>query len=211
MWARAYPLSIDAERLRRAAESPEVAEAEREVLRAPPQAPDHPRRPRRPLQERAARLHRLRHLPHPAPRVPRGGHLHRPPAAVAAGRARVRRVPGADRGAGRGRQPPPRHHRLDADRPQDLRELPRGGRPLQALRPADGQLDVRRHEPGRQGGAGGQHPRRGLDALREHRLPRGAGRLRALGQPVRHPGAGRHDLPGADHEHRGAAAAGGPG
>ena len=30
--ARAYPLSIDAERLRRAAESPEVAEAEREVL-----------------------------------------------------------------------------------------------------------------------------------------------------------------------------------
>jgi trehalose 6-phosphate synthase len=30
--ARAYPLSIDAERLRRAADSPEVAEAEREVL-----------------------------------------------------------------------------------------------------------------------------------------------------------------------------------
>ena len=84
---------------------------------APPQAPDHPRRPRRPLEERAARLHRLRHLPHPAPRVPRRGHLHRPPAALAPGRARVRRVPGADRGAGRGRQPPPRDHRLDADRP----------------------------------------------------------------------------------------------
>ncbi len=62
-------------------------------------------------------------------------------------------VPGADRGAGRGRQPPPRDHRLDADRPADLRELLRGGGPLQALRPADRQLDLRRHEPGRQGGA----------------------------------------------------------
>ena len=91
---------------------------------------------------------------------------------------------------------------------QDLRELPRGGRPLQALRPADGQLDLRRHEPGRQGGAGGEHPRRGADALREHRLPRGARRLRALGQPLRHPGAGRLDLPGADDGPRGARAAG---
>ena len=33
------------------------------------------------------------------------------------------------------------------------------------------------------------------------------GRLRPLGQPVRHPGAGRHDLPGADHGPGGAAAA----
>ena len=88
---------------------------------------------------------------------------------------------------------------------QDLRELPRGGRPLQALRPADGQLALRRDEPGRQGGAGGQHPRRRADALREHRLARGARRLRPLGQPVRHPGAGRRDLPRADHGPRGAA------
>ncbi len=36
------------------------------------------------------------------------------------------------------------------------------------------------------------------DALREHRRPRGARRLHPLGQPVRHPGAGRHDPPGAD-------------
>ena len=47
----------------------------------------------------------------------------------------------------------PRDDRLDADRPADLRQLLRGGGPLQALRPADRQPDVRRHEPGRQGGA----------------------------------------------------------
>ena len=34
------------------------------------------------------------------------------------------------------------------------------------------------------------------------------GRLRALGQPLRHPGAGRRDLPGADDGSRGAAGAG---
>ena len=144
----------------RAAESAEVAEYEREVLE----------RRREHLIIRVDRADLSKNVLRgftafdifldPAPRVPREGHLHRPPAALAPGRARVRRVPGADRGAGRGRQPPPRHHRLDADRPADLRELPRGGRPLQALRPADGQLDLRRHEPGRQGGAGGQHPRR---------------------------------------------------
>ena len=44
------------------------------------------------------------------------------------------------------------------------------------------------------------------DAVREHRRPRGARRLHALGEPVRHPGAGRHDLPGADHGRRGARA-----
>ena len=150
---------------RRRAPAPRRRHRRRRRLRAraarpPPRAPDHPRRPRRPLQERAARLHRLRPVPHRPPRVPREGHVHRPPAAVAAGRRRVPGVPRADRGARRGRQPPPRDHRLDADRPADLRELPRGRRPLQALRPADGQLALRRHEPGRQGGAGGQHPRR---------------------------------------------------
>ena len=128
-------------------------------------------------------------------------------AALAPGRPRVPGVPGADRGARRGRQPPPRHHRLDADRPADLRELPRGGRPLQAVRPADRQRAVRRHEPRRQGGARGQHPRRRGDALREHRRPRGARRLHPDRQPVRHPGAGRRDPPGADDVRRGALAA----
>ena len=115
--ARAYPLSIDAERLRRAAESPEVAEAEREVLE----------RRRKHLIIRVDRADLSKNVlrgftafdtfltQHPEFRE--AGHLHRPPAALAPGRARVRRVPGADRGPGRGRQPPPRHHRLDADRP----------------------------------------------------------------------------------------------
>ena len=77
---------------------------------APPaRAPDPARGPRRPLEERPARLHRVRPLPRAAPRVPREGHVHRPPDPVAPGRARVRRVPGADRGAGGGREPPPRH------------------------------------------------------------------------------------------------------
>ena len=68
---------------------------------APARAPDPARRPRRPLEERAPRLHRLRPLPRSAPGVPREGHLHRPSRALAPGRARVRRVPGAHRGAGR--------------------------------------------------------------------------------------------------------------
>ena len=45
-----------------------------------------------------------------------------------------------------------------------------------------------------------------LDPLREHRRPRGARRVRAVGQPVRHPGAGRLDPRGADDARRGARA-----
>ena len=47
-------------------------------------------------------------------------------------------------------------------------------------------------------------PRRRRDALREHRLARGARRLHPDREPVRHPGAGRHDPPGADDGPRGA-------
>ena len=205
-WVRAYPLGIDADRLDRAAGSDEVAELRGGAAR---RRRDHLiiRVDRADLSKNVLRgFTAFDTFLTAAPRVPRAGHLHRPPAALAPGRPRVRGVPRADRGAGRRRQPPPRHHRLDADRPADLRELPRGGRPLQALRPADGQLDLRRHEPGRQGGAGGQHPRRRRDALREHRLPRGARRLHADRQPVRHPGAGRRDPPRADDERRGARA-----
>ena len=83
----------------------------------PPRAPDPARGPRRPLEERPARVRGLRPLPRAAPRVQGAGHLHRPADPLAPGRAGVRRVPRADRGARGGGQPPPRHHRLDADRP----------------------------------------------------------------------------------------------
>ena len=47
--------------------------------------------------------------------------------------------------------------------------------------------------------------RNGVSLLeREHGCARGAGRLRAVGQPLRRPGAGRRDPPGADHVRRGA-------
>ena len=69
--ARAYPLGIDAERLRAGGGLAGGRRGRARGAGAPAQAPDHPRRPRRPLEERAARLHRLRHLPHPAPGVPR--------------------------------------------------------------------------------------------------------------------------------------------
>ena len=39
-----------------------------------------------------------------------------------------------------------------------------------------------------------------IDPLGEHRRPRGARRVRPLGQPVRHPGAGRRDPRRADDE-----------
>ena len=45
---------------------------------------------------------------------------------------------------------------------------------------------------------------RGLDPVGEHRRPRGARRVRAVGQPVRHPGARRLDPRRADDADRGA-------
>ncbi len=95
---------------------------------------------------------------------------------------------------------------LDADPAQAARRPRGGGRRLQALRRADRQRDVRRHEPGRQGGPDGQRARRRLDPVGEHRRPRGARRVRAVGQPVRHPGAGRLDPRRADDAARGARA-----
>ena len=150
------------------------ASSRSELLRAPARVLDPARRPRRPLQERPARVHRLRHLPRAAPGVRRADHVHRAADAVADRRARVRRVPRADRGAGRGRQPPPRDAGLDADRPQAARRPRRGGRVLQALRRDDGQRDVRRDEPRGEGGPARQRARRRLDPEREHRRARGA-------------------------------------
>ena len=82
---------------------------------------DPARRSRGPVEERPARVHRVRHLPGAAPGVRRADHVHGAADAVADRRARVRRVPGEDRGAGGGRQPPPRHAGLDADRSQAAR------------------------------------------------------------------------------------------
>ena len=132
---------------------------------APARVRDPARRPRGPLQERPARVHRVRHLPRAAPGVRRADHLHGAADALADRRPRVRRVPGEDRGAGRRRQPPPRHAGLDADRPQAARRPRRGGRLLQALRRDDGQRDVRRHEPRGQGRAAGQRAPRRLDPV----------------------------------------------
>ena len=77
-------------------------------------------------------------------------------------------VPRAHRGARGGRQPPPRHARLDADPAQAARR-PRGGlRLLQALRRAARQRDVRRHEPRRQGGPAAERERDGVSILSEN-------------------------------------------
>ena len=141
------------------------ASSRSEVLRAAARVLDPARGPRGPLQERPARVHRVRHLPRAAPGVRRADHVHGPADAVADRRAGVRRVPGEDRGAGRRRQPPPRHAGLDADRPQAARRPRRGGRLLQALRRDDGQRDVRRHEPRGQGRAAGQRAPRRLDPV----------------------------------------------
>ena len=165
MWVRAYPLPIDYEATRALAPSRAGARARGGGAAPPARVLDPARRPRRPLQERPARLHRLRHLPRAAPRVHRADHLHRAADALADRRPRVRRVPRAHRGARRGRQPPPRHAGLDADRPQAARRPRRGRRLLQALRRDDGQRHVRRHEPGGQGGPAGQRARRRLDPV----------------------------------------------
>ena len=198
VWVRAYPLPIDYDATRSVAARERVTRARGEAAGAAARVLDPARRPRRPVQERPARVHRLRHLPRAAPGVLRADHVHGAADAVADRRARVRRVPRAHRGAGRGRQPPPRDARLDADRPEAARR-PRGGDGLlQALRRDDGQRDVRRHEPRGQGGSAGQRARRRLDPGREHGRARGAGQVLAERQPVRRAGAGRRDLHGAD-------------
>ncbi|CAA9480775.1 MAG: Alpha,alpha-trehalose-phosphate synthase [UDP-forming], partial [uncultured Solirubrobacteraceae bacterium] len=170
-----------------------------EAAQAPARVLDPARRPRGPLQERPARLHRLRHLPRAASGVRRAHHLHRAADAVAHRRARVRGIPRAHRGAGGGGQPPPRDAGLDADRLEAARRPRRGHRLLQALRRDDGQRHVRRHEPGGQGGPAGQRARGRLDPRREHRRARGARGVRAVGEPLRRPGARRRDLLRADH------------
>ena len=172
----------------------DVAQPARRPVRgraaAPPARLPHPaRRSRRPVQERPARVLRLRPVPRAASGVPRARHVHGAADALADRRARVRGVPRAHRGARRRRQPPPRHARLDAD-PAEAARRPRGGDGrLPSLRRAARQRDVRRHEPGGQGGPDRQRARGRLDPVREHRRPRGARRVRAVGQPVRHPGA----------------------
>ena len=199
VWVRSYPLPISAESFERTAQRPGRARVRARDPAPPARAPDPARRPRRPVEERAARLHRLRPLPRPAPRVPR-----------AASTFIAHLIPS--------RQDVPEYaeyleriealvavvnHRhgttgLDADRAAAARE-PRGGdRRLQALRPADGQRDVRRHEPDRQGGAARERAQRRVAPEREHGRARGAGRLRAVGEPVRRAGAGRRDPPRAD-------------
>ncbi len=202
VWVRAYPLPIDCGAIQAVARREKVREFEQELLR---RRRDHlilARRPGRPVEERPARLRRVRHVPRAAPRVPRARHVHRPADALPNRRGRVRRVPGADRGRRRGRQPPARLARLDADPAQAARRPRGGGGRLQALRRADRQRDVRRDEPGGQGGADGQRARRRLDPVREHRRARGARRVRPVGQPVRPPGARRLDPRRADDGRR---------
>ncbi len=153
---------------------------------APPApAPDRARRPHRPLQEHPARVQGLRRLPGPPPRVPRGHHVLRPPAALAPGRRRVHRVPREDPRRGEPHQPQARHPGLDADRPAHREQHPPGGRGLQALRRPAGEPDLRRDEPDRQGGAARQRARRRDDPLRERRRARGAGLVRDHHQPLR--------------------------
>ena len=108
----------------------------------------------------------------------------------------------AHRAPRRARQPSPRHAGLDAD-PAEAARRPRGGRRgLQELRRDDRQRDVRRHEPRRQGGAVGERVQRRLDPVGEHRRARGARRVRAERQPVRHLRDGGVDPRGADDERR---------
>jgi trehalose 6-phosphate synthase len=123
-WPAPTRSRIDAERLRAGGRRRRGGRGEREVLERPARAPDHPRRPRRPLEERAARLHRLRHFlsstPSSAREVTFIAHLQPSRQDV----PEYAEYLGADRGAGRGRQPPPRHHRLDADRPAIYENFP---------------------------------------------------------------------------------------
>ena len=201
--ARAYPLSIDAERLRRAAESPEVAEAEREVLE----------RRRKYLIIRVDRADLSKNVlrgftafdtfltQHPEFReeVTFIAHLQPSRQDVPEYAEYLERIEALVAVVNH------RHGTTDW-MPIDLKIYENFHDAVARYKHfdlLDGQLALRRDEPGRQGGAGGEHPQRRADALGEHRVARGALRLRPERQPVRHPGAIRHDLPRPDHGSRG--------
>src|SRR5947209_3479854 len=105
----------------------------------------------------------------------------------------MRRVPGGDPAHRAHRERPLPARRLDADRPPDQGRLPAGGRGVQAVRRPARERDLRRAQPGRQGGAARERARRRADPLRERGRARGARRVGALGEPVRHLGAGGGD------------------
>ena len=111
---------------------------------------------------------------------------------------RVRRLPRGGRAARLPRQRAVRHRRLAAHRSAGRGQLPAVGRRVQAIRRAPRERGLRRAQPGREGGAARQHPRRRARALGERRRARGARRVGAVGQPVRRRRAGRRAARGAD-------------
>ena len=122
VWVRAYPLPISAESFQRTAGSPEVAEYEQELLR---RRREHLilRVDRADLSKNVLRGFTAFDLfltQHPEFREKVTFIAQLMPSRQDV--PEYARVPGEDRGAGRRREPPPRHHRLDADRPQAARE-----------------------------------------------------------------------------------------
>ena len=97
--------------------------------------------------------------------------------------------------------------RLAAGRPADRRQLRAVDRGVQAVRRAARQSGLRRDESRVEGGAARERARRRADPLRERRLARGARRVGAHGQSVRHRRPGGGDPRGADDGGRRAAAA----
>ena len=207
VWVRAYPLSIDTQRLYRAAESSDVAFYEKELLR---RRRDHLiiRVDRADLSKNVLRGFTafdvfLEQHPEFREKVTFIAHLQPSRQDVPEYAEYLERIEALVAVVNH------RHGTTDW-MPIDLRIYENFHEAVARYKHFDLLMvnsPLRRDEPGRQGGAGGQHPRRSRDALREHRRPRGARRLHALGQSLRHPGAGGRDLPRADHGARGARAA----
>ena len=165
------------------------------------------RRPHRPVQERRPGAARLRALPRGASGAARpraDARLSRP---VAPGHPRVRRVPRGDPARRANRERPLPDRRVDAARPPDRRQLRAVGRGLQAVRRPARERDLRRHEPGREGGAARERARRRAHPVGEHGRARAARGVGADREPLRRQRAGGGDPRGAVHARRGAAAA----
>ena len=136
MWVRSLPAADLRRELQAQRRSGRPCAVRARDAAAPARAPD-PAGRRADLSKNVLRGFTGSSVPRAAPEFREQGHVHRASDSVAAGRARVRRVPRGDRGAGGGRQPPPRDDQLDADRAAVAREPGGGDRRLQALRPAD--------------------------------------------------------------------------
>ena len=171
----AHPISVDVAEFESLADSPAVLRARARAPGRTARAADPPRRPHGSLEERRSRARGVRAAPRPPTRPRRPRRPARPARPFSAGDSGVRRRTQGDRG--RGRAAGGTVSRLAPA--SNRRRLPAVGRRVQAVRRPARERRHGRAQPGREGGAAREHPRRRRCPIRKRRCDRGAPRVGA--------------------------------